>query len=917
MIRNLCRLFFIIVFISSLAHQNTFSEKEKKPFTFDDIMKFKSLRSPQITDFGDWIVYTVQPDRGDGEAVVRSTRNETKYTIPRGGRPSISEKAEWMAFKITPKALELANAKKGDAPKAGMALLNTKTGNLKNFDNIKKYEISNDGKWLIYTKSVNSDKKKGKSKKKKGDKLIIHHLETATEITVNNVSEFIIDSLSHYLIYTVSGPKGKRDGIYYRDLSMAYCPENVIDVDSNHNYSNITWNIRENVLAYLSSGLKKNGSPSDCQLNIWDPKTNLITMALGDSVIKFWYIPDKNTLRWTIDGQRLFFGLKPEFERYGKDKDTTKYTEENFFSQDKILKNTELLIWHWNDPRISTHQIKWWEKNKDRTYNTLYNLAKNKVIPLADSSLQDVRFTNNPKFAIGYDDHPYQKEITYDGWYWDLYVVNLATSDNKLIAKRLFEPAYISPNGEYVAYFQDKQWYVYNTKSDKKIMITEQFDMPFYDIEHDQPSQPGSYGFGGWYGTNTGMLVYDQYDIWLLDLETGIGAVNFTIADGAIEKKIFRIIKTDPDKEYYTSKDTLLLSGYDTKNKNWGLYLNDFSAYGTMHRLEESKKFRFAGKAKYTEDLLISRESFDEFPDLWLTDMRFDKPVKLTDVNPQMKDFKWGTAELVTWENSLGDTLDGFYLKPDDYDSTKRYPVLIYFYEKFSQRMYSFAQPAINHRPCFQQYLSDDYVIFLPDIKYHDGYPGKSSLDALVSGAKKLVELGIADSNAIGIQGHSWGAYEAAYIITQTDYFKAACAGAPVGNMTSAYSGIRLGSGLARQFQYEKTQSRIGGNLWDSLDNYLNNSPVFNAPKIKTPLLMMFGDKDEAVPWQQGIELYLAMRRLNKNCIFLQYEDEPHHLKKYPNKLDYAKKMKEFFDHYLLNKPEPEWMAKGKLYRGK
>ncbi len=918
MICNISRLLVIALLVSILLPSDVLSEKDKKPFTFDDIMKFKSLRSPQITDFGDWIVYNMNPDRGDGEAVVQSTSSKTKYHIPRGSKPSISEKAEWMAFKISPKALAVANAKKGDTPKPGMALLNTKTGNKTNFRNIKKYEISNDGNWLLYTRPSNNGKKKGKdkSKKKKGSQLIIHHLETATEIPVDNVSEFHVDSLSRYLIYTVSGPKGKRDGIYYRDLSLAYCPETVIKADSNHNYSNISWNIRQNMLAFLSSGLKENGSALDCKLNIWGPKTNLITIALEDSAIANWYIPDKNTLKWTIDGQRLFFGLKPGFERYGEDKDTTKYTDENFLSQDKILENTELLLWHWNDPRISTHQVKWWKKNKDRTYNTLYDLSENKVIPLADSALQDVRFTNNIRYAIGYDTKPYQKEITYDGWYWDLYVVDLATSEYRLIAKRLNEEAYISPNGNYVAYFRDKQWFVYSTQFGKEIMITEQFDMPFYDVEHDQPSQPGSYGFGGWFEKDKGMLVYDQYDIWMLDVENGIGAVNFTIADGVLGKKTYRIMKMDPDKEYYTSKDTLLLSAYDNVNKSWGLYLNDFSAFGTMHRLEEKKKFRFVGKAKYKDKLLITRESYDEFPDLWLTNMRLDKPVKLTDINPQMKEFKWGSTELISWQNSIGDTLDGYILKPDGFDPAKRYPVLIYFYEKFSQRMYSFPQPAVNHRPCYPLYLSDGYVMFMPDIKYRDGYPGESSLDALVSGARKLVEMGIADSNAIGIQGHSWGGYETAHIITQTNYFKAACAGAPVGNMTSAYSGIRLGTGLARQFQYEKTQSRIGGTLWDSLDNYLNNSPVFNTPKINTPLLMMFGDIDEAVPWQQGIELFLAMRRLNKNCIFLQYKDEPHHPKKYHNKLDYAKKMKEFFDHYLLNKKAPEWMTKGKFYKG-
>jgi dipeptidyl aminopeptidase/acylaminoacyl peptidase len=255
-------------------------------------------------------------------------------------------------------------------------------------------------------------------------------------------------------------------------------------------------------------------------------------------------------------------------------------------------------------------------------------------------------------------------------------------------------------------------------------------------------------------------------------------------------------------------------------------------------------------------------------------------------------------------------------MKPEKFDPKKRYPVIIHYYEKFSDLMYEFQRPALNHRPNPVIYVNDDYVIFYPDIVFTIGYPGYSALDALTTGSQKLIDMGIADSNAIGLQGHSWSGYQTAFVITQTDFFKAAVAGAPVANMTSAYSGIRLGSGLARQFQYEKQQSRIGGNLWDSLSNYLKNSPIFEAKGIHTPLLIEFGDIDDAVPWEQGIELFLALKRLGKEVFMLQYEKEPHILRKYYNKVDYAVKMKEFFDHYLKGKQAPDWLQKGIPYKG-
>jgi len=185
-----------------------------------------------------------------------------------------------------------------------------------------------------------------------------------------------------------------------------------------------------------------------------------------------------------------------------------------------------------------------------------------------------------------------------------------------------------------------------------------------------------------------------------------------------------------------------------------------------------------------------------------------------------------------------------------------------------------------------------------------------------VPAVQTIIDMGIADPDAIGLHGHSWSGYQAAYVVTQTDLFTAVIAGAPVSNMTSAYGGIRWGSGLARQFQYETGQSRLGSSLFDRRYLYIENSPLFYAHEINTPVLLMHGDVDEAVPWEQSIEMYLAMRRAGKDVIFLQYHDEPHHPRKYPNKLDYTIRMKEYFDHYLRGKQAPEWIRDGVPYMG-
>ena len=202
-------------------------------------------------------------------------------------------------------------------------------------------------------------------------------------------------------------------------------------------------------------------------------------------------------------------------------------------------------------------------------------------------------------------------------------------------------------------------------------------------------------------------------------------------------------------------------------------------------------------------------------------------------------------------------------------------------------------------------------LVFVPDVHYRVGYPGPSALDYVTTGVQSLVAKGFVDEKRIGIQGHSWGGYQVAYIVTKTNMFRAAEAGAIVANMVSAYGGIRWESGLARMFQYEKDQSRLGVTLWEKPDLYLKNSPIFEADKINTPLLLLHNDADGAVPWYQGIEMYLALRRLNKPSWMLNYNGEPHWPLKRENRIDFQTRMMQFFDHYLKDAPAPVWMKEG------
>ena len=328
-------------------------------------------------------------------------------------------------------------------------------------------------------------------------------------------------------------------------------------------------------------------------------------------------------------------------------------------------------------------------------------------------------------------------------------------------------------------------------------------------------------------------------------------------------------------------------------------------------------KYRFENvqKAKNANQLIYTKENVTDYPDIWSSNINFGQNKKISDADPQQNEYVWPKVELVQWKSFSGKMLKGLLYAPDNLDLNKKYPMIVYYYERNSENLYQYQIPAPSRSTINKTfYSSNDYLVFVPDITYKIGYPGQSAYNAIVSGTQYLVDhYDYIDGNNIGLQGQSWGGYETAYVITQTDIYKAAMAGAPVSNMTSAYGGIRWESGLSRMFQYEHTQSRIGGTLWEKPLNYIENSPLFYAPKINTPLLIMHNDNDGAVPWYQGIELFVALRRLDKPVWMLSYNGEPHNLKalSWADRMDLSKRMFQFFNHYLKGKSMPEWMYKG------
>ena len=761
--------------------------------------------------------------------------------------------------------------------------------------------------------------KRRKTDKTLGAKLVLRNLDNDQEWEIDFVSGYAFDPRGRYLVYAVSAAEGEGNGVFYRELKNGPGETRTLMAADNTLVPALAWDHEGHRLAFLQQP-KPEKEPkkdaivaADARLQLWRPETNALTEVTG--LREGWGVSNLSNLTWTKNGQRLFFESKPRSEQAETPK--ADEPEIDLYDIDRLAAKRGLDIWHGQDPSIKTHERMQWKNERKRAYLTVWHASSGKTIQLADPDLPDAKPTENEHILLATSDIPYRRESTWAGFFRDVSVVRLADGGRTPLVERAQSGSdrefTLSPTGRFAAFYKDGQLYLVDLKDGGQRRLTTDLSVSFANEIHDYPSSPPGYGFAGWLEKDQAVLAYDRYDLWRFPTD---GSAPQRLTEGREVETVFRIVDLDEDQQFFKKKETLLLTAYHDKQKHNAFYRLNLAKPGAKPVLTGKKWHEFIAKAKKADRLIYSREDFREFPDLWVAKTNLEDRRKLTEENPQIAEFLWGEPELVSWRSVDGEPLQGVLIKPGDYEPGKRYPVVVYYYRLFSQRMYRFNQMAVNHRPNFPFYTSNGYAIFLPDIRFKVGTPGLSAVKALTPGVQKLIEMGVADEKAIGLHGHSWSGYQTAHVITQSDLFACAVAGAPVSNMTSAYSGIRLGSGLARQFQYETAQSRIGGSLWENRDLYIENSPVFFADRINTPLLIMFGDKDDAVPWEQGIELYLALRRLDKDVVFLQYRGEPHHLKKYPNKVDYTIKMKEYFDHYLKGGPQPDWLAHGEPYRG-
>ncbi|HTY36740.1 MAG TPA: prolyl oligopeptidase family serine peptidase [Bacteroidota bacterium] len=931
------RLMFLPLLLIAALFTTPAQGQQKKMLNHDVYDGWKRVSGESVSNDGKWVVYSVEPQEGDARLVVHNTGTGKNDTLARGVNARISESSDFVIFSIKPfyadvKKMKIAKKKEDDLPKDSLGILALPSMKLTKIARVKSFKLPEKGSgWVAYQleKEPADTSKKAKrgvekksgdadpadedvaKKEEKGTPVVLRNLVLGKEYAFPFGNDYAFSKNGRRFVVASTGNDSTiKAGVITLNTGKALIDSSGSFVDTlawgKGKFKNVVCDDDGRQVAYAADRDTSKAKQRYFSLFSWSESqkgAELVADTLTPGFPKQWMVSENGKISFSKDGNRLFFGTAP----VPMPEDTTMNDEET----------AKLDVWNWQDPLLQPQQLKNLDAEKKRSYSAVIMLKKKKFVQLATEQIPTVTvgLEGNADVAVGSSELPYRQLLSWDAAYRDIYLVDPATGAARKIASKTKGSPALSPNSQYVYWYaeEDTCWRAYSIKKNRTVNLSSSIPYPLWNELNDVPDDPNAYGMLGWTKDDKDLLLYDRYDLWRVDPDGNRASENLTQGLGRKEQMRLRYVRLDPDEKFLNPDAQLLLEAFSYPDKSSGFYTMKLGEHQLPRKLVmEACDYSAPKKALNGPTMILTKSTFRQCPDLYLTSPEMERFEKVSDVNPQQKEYLWGTVELMSWIAADGKPIEGLLYKPENFDPKKKYPLIAYFYERNSDLLHRYMPPAPSASTVnISLFVSRGYVIFVPDIRYQVGYPGKSAYDCIIPGIMKLIGEGFVDSSKIAIQGQSWGGYQVAYLVAHSHMFAAAGAGAPVSNMTSAYGGIRWESGMSRMFQYEKTQSRIGATLWEKPLLYIENSALFSAPDITTPLLIMSNDADGAVPWYQGIEFFTALRRLGKPAWMLTYNGEAHNLVQRKNRKDLSVRMLQFFDHFLMGQPAPIWMTKG------
>jgi dipeptidyl aminopeptidase/acylaminoacyl peptidase len=851
---------------------------------------------------GKWMAYGINHINGNSELHVTNVASGTTKTTPFGAGPVYSSDSHWLAYSIGYSEAQADRMRKAEQPVQNkLGLMNLATGEQTVVDAIQSFSFSPDGTFLAMRhyppeaaasaggrgaaagrgggggRGGRGGGSNGADDNAPGATLILRQLSTGRDTTFGNIAEFAWQNNKHrgtLLAMAISTPDKTGNGIQLFDSKTGSL--RVLDSASS-TYSNFAWRKDSADFAALKSKADdkhdgptyivlswKNLGESSEVAHAYDPTADQ-KFPSGLRTVTF------RRPSWSDDGSIIFVGLAEWYPKMagsapsgggggGRRGRNGGGGASAAASEDEDQPGVD--VWHWKDIEVMAYQSKNASQDSRRNMLAALHVDSNTLTQLGHEVTEQVTPLRHGNLAYAAEWKEWALERSIGRPFADIYLVDLNTGQRTKIHEKLSEDRYLeaSPGGHYLMYLDHDQYWVYDIAKKTSTNITKNIKTSFINQESDStaPVKP-PFGIAGWTKNDAEVILYDKFDLWKISPD-GAHAVKMT--NGAPEETRYRYIRLDPEEE--------------TIDLSKPLYLSAPNIFVGGPELKDSKK--------------------------------------MTDTNAFQSKYAWGHSELIDYKDSHGTHLQGALFYPAGYEPGKKYPMVVYMYEKLSDGLHRYNAPSERSYYSTSAFTTHGYFLLQPDIVFQRSEPGLSVADCVTAAVKKVVEKGVVDEHKVGVIGHSWGGFDAAFLATHTHVFAAAVAGAPITDLVSNYGNHHWSSGIAETDHIETGQQRMGVPLYEDLPAYIRNSAVFGVSTMTTPLMIEVGDADGTVFYHQGVELFNIARRAKKNVVLLVYQGEDHGLRKKADQVDYQHRIFAWFGHYLKDEPAPTWITEGESY---
>lgn len=911
--------------------------QESKALTAADYGRFETLsfRNPMSPD-GAWLAVALSRVDGTRQLQVYAVGGTTDpVTVEEGRDPVFSDDSRWLAYRIGHSEEEAEKLRARKEPiRNSVGILELASGETRTVEGVAAFAFDGSGRFLAMQRYPEAESSEGPAPAD----LVVRDLDGGSELAFGNVTGFAWQDDGSLLAMTVTAP-GEASGVHLYDAAGGSL--RVLE-SGDAKFGQLGWREDGDDLVYLRSRVDDG----------WEEDTHVVVawrgLAAGGSAARF--DPDRDGFpegmrvsehyrpAFSDDGATVLFGIrerhavpaKPEAEEAEQAEQTPPAegpeeadvdeapSQEPAASAAPVEKPAEVWVWHTGDETIVPMQQAFSQRLSTATYLAAWHLDEDRFVRIGTALEERTTLLPGQRYAVETDRSTFKLANQFDTDWNDIWLIDVASGHRRKVIEGVGYFSGASPEGRYLLYFRADGWHVYDIEADAHRALTAELPAEFVNDEYDTPVKRHRppWGQGGWVEDDAAVLLYDRYDVWALR-PSGVGALRLT--DGAAEEVRHRVVRPDLEADAQP-RGAIYLSLYGEWTKRQGfarasLGSDDPSQPGPdpgLQRLlwRDAAVGRLA-RAADAEVYSWVAEGYDDSPDIFVAGPDLADARQVTATNSFQADYAWGRSELVEYENAEGRRLQGSLHYPAGYEPGRRYPMIVYVYERLSQALHRYEVPSERDPYNPTVFNARGYFVLQPDIVYRDRYPGTSAVDCITAAVQAVLEKELVDPDRVGLVGHSWGGYEAAYVPTRTDIFAAAVAGAPLTNFFSMFGTVHWNQGLPESDHFETGQARMEVPYWEDLEAYVRESPVMHLQELNTPMLVFFGDKDGTVDWHQGVELYNYARRAGKFLVMLVYPGENHSARRKENQVDYHRRVLAWFDHFLQGADAPAWITEG------